>query len=240
MLYLQICKEWVSGSHIQPELLGVSAQEKGSSALLRLVSQQEYHVGDKRPWSHGYPTRLPWDHYFPLPSTLLPVNMQSLVFLWSSIALSLWVWIRRLVHKAFHALDSPEELVKTWLTGPTTWSFWFTRSCVSNIFFFNWTSCFTMLHQCLLYSKVNQLCVSVYPFFFWISFPFRSPQSTEFPMLYSKFSLVICFIYSSEYMSIPISQFITSHFFPLWSMCLFSMSMTLRHREQTYGPYQLF
>ena len=156
MLYLQICKEWVSGSHIQPELLGVSAQEKGSSALLRLVSQQEYHVGDKRPWSHGYPTRLPWDHYFPLPSTLLPVNMQSLVFLWSSVALSSWVWIRRLVHKAFHALDSPEELVKTWLTGPTTWSFWFTRSCVSNIFF-------------LIGLAALQCCISVCCTAKWIS-----------------------------------------------------------------------
>ena len=30
----------------------------------------------------------------------------------------------------------------------------------------------------------------------WISFPFRSPQSTEFPVLYGRFSFVICFIYT--------------------------------------------
>jgi len=38
---------------------------------------------------------------------------------------------------------------------------------------------------------------------FWISFPFRPPQSTE---LYSRFSLVIYFLHSSVYMSV--SQFI--------------------------------
>lgn len=47
MLYLQTCKERASESHIQPELLGLSAQENGPSALLRLVSQQEYYVGDE-------------------------------------------------------------------------------------------------------------------------------------------------------------------------------------------------
>ena len=36
-----------------------------------------------------------------------------------------------------------------------------------------------MLYQFLLYSKVNQLYVYVYPHFFWISFPFRSAQSIE-------------------------------------------------------------
>ena len=44
----------------------------------------------------------------------------------------------------------------------------------------------------------------------------------EFPVLYSRFSLVICFIYSSVYMSIPIHS---THPFPLWypyicSLCL--------------------
>ena len=38
-------------------------------------------------------------------------------------------------------------------------------------------SCFTMLCQFLLYSTVNQLWVYLYPSLFWISFPFRSPQS---------------------------------------------------------------
>ena len=38
---------------------------------------------------------------------------------------------------------------------------------------------FTMLCQCLLYSKVNQPCVYIWPLFFWIPFLFRSPQSIE-------------------------------------------------------------
>ena len=41
-------------------------------------------------------------------------------------------------------------------------------------------------------------CIHISPLL-WISFPFRSPQSTEFPVLYSRFSLVIYFIHSSVY-----------------------------------------
>ena len=40
-------------------------------------------------------------------------------------------------------------------------------------------SCFTLLYQFLLYSKVNQLYVYTYSLVFWISFPFRPPQSVE-------------------------------------------------------------
>ena len=50
------------------------------------------------------------------------------------------------------------------------------------LFFFNKFllaySCFTMLCQFLLYNKVNQLFVCICPLF-WVSFPFRSPQSIE-------------------------------------------------------------
>ena len=49
-----------------------------------------------------------------------------------------------------------------------------------------------MLCSFLLYSKVNQLYVYIYP---------RS-------LSYSRFSLVIYFIHNSVYMSIPVSQFI--------------------------------
>ena len=63
------------------------------------------------------------------------------------------------------------------------------------IFFKLEYSCFTMLCQFLLYSKVNRLYVKMQPCF-WISLPFRSSQSTEqFPELYSRFSLVTYFIY---------------------------------------------
>ena len=81
-------------------------------------------------------------------------------------------------------------------------------------------SCFTMLCWFLLYSKENQLHVDIYPLFFWISFPFRSPQNTEqssFLVLYRRFSLVIYFIHTiiSLYTSIPTSQFTPLHLFPL-------------------------
>ena len=55
----------------------------------------------------------------------------------------------------------------------------------------------------LLVSAVQQIesdiCIHITSLS-WISFPFRSPQCrVEFPVLYSRFSLVIYFIYSSVY-----------------------------------------
>ena len=71
-----------------------------------------------------------------------------------------------------------------------------------------------LLYDVVLLSSVQQsesaVCIHISPCF-WISFPFRPPQSIEqieFPVLYSRFSLVICFIHSSVYMSVPISKFI--------------------------------
>ena len=49
----------------------------------------------------------------------------------------------------------------------------------------------------------------------------------EFPMLYSRFSLVTCFIHSSVYMSVPISRFIPPSFHPLVTVCFFSVSLFL-------------
>ena len=48
----------------------------------------------------------------------------------------------------------------------------------------------------------------------------------EFPVLYSRSVLVICFMYSSVYMSIPIFQFIPLPF-PHGNHRLFSTSVTL-------------
>ena len=59
---------------------------------------------------------------------------------------------------------------------------------------------------------------------FWISFPFRSPQSTvEYPALYSRFSLIVYFIYSVNwvYASIPVSQFIPPPFFGIQKLVLY-------------------
>ena len=65
---------------------------------------------------------------------------------------------------------------------------------------------------CLSHRGSPESAVHMSPLF-WISFPFRSTQHwVEFPVLYSRFSLVVHFIPSinSIYMSIPIgSPFIT-------------------------------
>jgi len=50
---------------------------------------------------------------------------------------------------------------------------------------------------------------------FKILFQYRSLQSTEFPVLFSRTLLVTYFIYCSVYMSVPISQFIHSRSFKL-------------------------
>ena len=87
-------------------------------------------------------------------------------------------------------------------------------------------SCFTMLCQFLLYSKVHQLYVYIYSLFF--GFPSRLSYCRTFLVLYSRLSLVIYFIHSisSVYMSIPISQFIPLPF-PFVSIRLFSISVSL-------------
>ena len=70
-------------------------------------------------------------------------------------------------------------------------------------------SWFTMLCYFQVYNKVNQLYIYIYPLFL-DSFPiqFITEYWVEFPVLYSRSLLVIYVIYSSKYMSIPISQFI--------------------------------
>ena len=80
-----------------------------------------------------------------------------------------------------------------------------------------------MLCQFLLYSRVKQLYIYKHLPFFWISFPFRSPQSTE----QSRFSLVSYFLcISSVYMSVPISQCTPSPF-PPWHPHICSLCLSL-------------
>ena len=74
----------------------------------------------------------------------------------------------------------------------------------------------------------SALCISESPLF-WIPFQFRSPQSIPlaFPVLCSRFSLVIYFIHSSVYMSTTISQFIPPIPFPFGVHTFFSLHLCL-------------
>lgn len=67
----------------------------------------------------------------------------------------------------------------------------------------------------LLRSKVNQLCVYIYLFFVrFFPIQFITQCRVEFPVLYRRSLLVICFIGSGVYMPIPNSQFIPLPSFP--------------------------
>ena len=81
-----------------------------------------------------------------------------------------------------------------------------------------------MLCYFLLYSKVNQLYVYIYPLFFrFFSHIGHSRVLIEF----SRSLLVIYFMYNSVYMSVPISQFISPLPYSLVTISLFSTSVTL-------------
>ena len=68
----------------------------------------------------------------------------------------------------------------------------------------------------MLYSKVNQLYVHIYPLFFkfFSHIGYYGILNIEFSVLYSWSLFVIYFIYSNEYVSIPVSQFIPPLFSP--------------------------
>ena len=86
-------------------------------------------------------------------------------------------------------------------------------------------SCFAMLCQFQVYSKVNQSYIYRYTHFFFLNvlFPHRSLQSIEqqFPVLQSRCLLVICFIYSGVYMLIQ-------------SLCLSSSPFPGNHKFAFY------
>ena len=95
-------------------------------------------------------------------------------------------------------------------------------------------SCFTMLCQFLLYSRVNQSYIYMYPLF-WGFLPIKvtTEHRVELPVLCGRFSLVTCFIHSGVDMPIPISQSISSPSphpvsTPLFSTCVFISSFQIR------------
>ena len=112
---------------------------------------------------------------------------------------------------------------------PTEWEF-FLFFLFKNLLEYN---CFIILCQFLLYRKVNQQCVyiSVYPLFFQISLPVRSPQSTEQSFLcYTVSSHLLCYIQNQQCVcqfQSPNSSHHHSPLSPLVSIHLFSMSVSL-------------
>ena len=90
--------------------------------------------------------------------------------------------------------------------------------------------CFIILCYFLLYCRGNQLCVHIYPPFG--EFPSHlglNRALSRVPCAIEEGSLVAYFMLHSVNMSVPISQFISSHpnFLPLVSIHLFSTSVSL-------------
>ena len=86
---------------------------------------------------------------------------------------------------------------------------------VLKIGFLSEYSYYTMFYQFLLYRKVNQLYLYVYPFFLGLPYQLGHYRVLNRQyVLYSIFSLVIYFMHSisSIYMSIPIFQFLCPTF----------------------------
>ena len=92
--------------------------------------------------------------------------------------------------------------------------FIFNKLFIRLSFFLYWDTIALQSCYFLLYSDMNQLYVYKYPLFFEFPSYLGHHRIVEFPMLYSRLSLVIYFMHSSVYMSISISQFILYLLFP--------------------------
>ena len=93
---------------------------------------------------------------------------------------------------------------------------------------------------CCIAKWISYTCVYIYIsslFFFLVFLPIEvtTEHWVEYPPLYSRFSLVIYFIHSSVYMSIPISQFLPPPLPSLVSMCLsrWSKAFEKRNRQES-------
>ena len=148
------------------------------------------------------------------PSTFFVVEFSHLYMTTGkTIALTVWVFVSKAMSLLlFHILSRPLLMLNMQHTNTKKLKFlvlsWriqnFPASVLISFKFFE--SVFAL--QCCV-STVQQsesairMCLSPV---FWISFPFRSPLSKA-SVLYSRFSLVFCFIHSSVYISVWISQY---------------------------------
>ena len=87
-------------------------------------------------------------------------------------------------------------------------------------FFFNFYYSVVALQCCVSFCCAAMWISCIYthiPYFFnFHSIYVTTEHWVEFPILHSRFSLVIHFINSSVYVLIPVSQFTPPPFFPLW------------------------
>ena len=90
-------------------------------------------------------------------------------------------------------------------------------------------SCFTMLCKFLHTAKwISRMYTYMPSFLDFLSIQATTEHWVEFPVLPSRFSLVIYFIHNSVYTSIPISQFILPPLpFPLWYLYICSLCLCL-------------
>ena len=98
-------------------------------------------------------------------------------------------------------------------------------------------NCFKMLCQFLLYNKVNQLYIYIYPHVpsTCVSLPPTLPtpplqvvtkHGADLPVLWGCFPLAICFTFGSIYMTMPLSHFVPAY--PSHSPCPQVHSLHLR------------
>ena len=104
------------------------------------------------------------------------------------------------------------------------------KNCFSH--FFSWFllaySCFTMLFQSLLFSKVRQPYIYIYPLFF--GFLFHLGHHRALSGVHCALQQVLSYLCDTQYyiyMSVPLSQFITPPFPALVTITLFSTSVSL-------------
>ena len=76
-------------------------------------------------------------------------------------------------------------------------------------------------------NKVNQLYMNIHPLFFRFPSHLGHHRALSIVLCAIQEVLVIYFIYSSVYMSVPVSQFIPLHLTPVISLSLFSISGSL-------------
>ena len=111
-------------------------------------------------------------------------------------------------------------------------------------------NCFTMVYQFLLYNKVNQLYIYIYPHISSVlclppilpipPLQVVTKHRADLPVLCGCFPLAICFTFGSAYMSMPLSYFVPAYPSPspcpqvILYICVFIPVLALGSSEQFF------